>query len=107
VQHGATAALRDRAQKVMRMDEAFCPRVGPAHALSRRFDFAADRVEHHLLRMELPPDEALGRPPTTLQIHHPACVGEVLKNPDGGSWMRGQTKQVQRETALAEAALSP
>ena len=107
VQHGASSALRDRARKVLRMDEAFCPRVGPAHQLTRRFDFAADRVEHHLLRMELPPDDAYGPTSTTLHIHHPACVGEVLKNPDGGSWMKGQTKQVQREVALTEAALSP
>jgi hypothetical protein len=107
VQHGASAALRDRTQKVLCIDEAFCPRVGPAHALSRRFDFAADRVEHHLLRMELPPEDAYGRAPTTLHIHHPACVGEVLKNPDGGSWMRGQMQKVQREPALTEAVLSP
>jgi hypothetical protein len=104
VQHGASHALRDRTQKVLLLDEAFCPRVGPGHSLTRRFDFAAERVEHHMLRMELPPDEAYGRAPTTLHIHHPACVGEVLKNPDGGSWMKGQIKQVQRDGALAEAA---
>jgi hypothetical protein len=26
----------------------------------------------------------------TLRISHPARVGEILKDPDGGTWMRGQ-----------------
>jgi hypothetical protein len=99
-QHGAAASLRARVLQVLELDEAFCPRVGPSHQITRRFRFAADRVDHFLGRMELPPETAFGLSSTTLDIHHPAHVGEVLMNPDGGSWMRGQIKQSHGEVAM-------
>jgi hypothetical protein len=40
--------------------------------------------------MELPPDDAFAPQSTSLMIKHPGGVGEVLKDPDGGSWFRGQ-----------------
>jgi tRNA A37 methylthiotransferase MiaB len=96
-QHAASGALRDQAEKVLELDEAFCPRVGPSHQITRRFAFAADRVEYHLGRMELPPAVAFAPAQVVVDIQHPAHVGEVLKNPDGGSWMRGQVKQTRAE----------
>ena len=36
---------------------------------------------------------------TELDIHHPGGVGDVLRDPDGGSWIRGQI-----ETSPAPAA---
>jgi tRNA A37 methylthiotransferase MiaB len=100
--HTADAALRDWVEKTLDLDEAFCPRVGPSHQITRRFAFAADRVEHHLGRMELPPPSAFAPAEVVVDIEHPAHVGEVLKNPDGGSWMRGQVTQTRSEsTAVA------
>ena len=90
LRRGASPSLHARASQVLALDEAFCPRVGQACQITRRFDFAADRVEHFLGRMELPPDGAFAAAATSFEIRHPAHVGEVLKNPDGGSWMRGQ-----------------
>jgi hypothetical protein len=98
-QHDAAAALRDQVAKVLELDEAFCPRVGPSHQITRHFDFAADRVEYHLGRMELPPPSAFAPAAVVVDIQHPAHVGEVLKNPDGGSWMRGQVKEARAEVA--------
>ena len=74
-----------------------CPRVGPSHDISRSFDFTADRVDYYLGRMELPPESAFAPAEVALDIHHPAHVGEVLKNPDGGSWMKGQVRATRRE----------
>lgn len=99
--HAATPDLRARVLKVLALDEAFCPRVGPSHQITRRFDFTADQVEYYLGRMELPPESAFAAAATAFDIHHPAHVGEVLKNPDGGSWMRGQIKQRHAETLAA------
>jgi hypothetical protein len=95
--HAASAALRDQVAKVLELDEAFCPRVGPSHQITCRFGFAADRVEYHLGRMELPPAAAFAPAQVVVDIQHPAHVGEVLKNPDGGSWMRGQVKETRAE----------
>jgi hypothetical protein len=100
--HAADAALRDWVEKTLDLDEAFCPRVGPSHQITRRFAFAADRVEYHLGRMELPPSSAFAPADVVVDIKHPAHVGEVLKNPDGGSWMRGQVTETRSEsTAVA------
>ncbi len=101
-QHDASASLHARASQVLALDEGFCPRVGPACQITRRFDFAADRVEHFLGRMELPPDDAFAGVVTSFEIRHPAHVGEVLKNPDGGSWMRGRI-----HVGAGEAAPTP
>jgi hypothetical protein len=102
--HGGDAALRSQMAKVLELDQTFCPRVGQAHQLTASFSFPADRVEHHLGRMELPPESAFSGAPVSLLVHHPAHVGEVLKNPDGGSWMRGQVKQVLSDAAQPAAA---
>jgi hypothetical protein len=95
--HAATPALRVGMSAVLELDEAFCPRVGPSHQITRHFEFAADRVDYALGRMELPAASAFGGTRVTFEIHHPAHVGEVLMNPDGGSWMKGQIKQVSTE----------
>lgn len=101
--HDADATLRDHVDKAMQLDEAFCPRVGASHQITRAFGFAADRVEYHLGRMELPPASAFAPAQVVVDIHHPAHVGEVLKNPDGGSWMRGQVKQIRAEQPFVAA----
>jgi hypothetical protein len=103
--HGASSELRARARQVLALDEAFCPRVGPSHQITRRFEFAADEVERALGRMELPLASAFAEGLVVLDIHHPAHVGEVLKNPDGGSWMRGQIKA--RPVENADTAQAP
>jgi hypothetical protein len=100
--HAASPSLRARVLHVLELDEAFCPRVGPSHEITRRFAFGADRVERLLGRMELPEESAFAPSQVTFEIHHPAHVGEVLMNPDGGSWMRGQIKHSRAEAdALA------
>jgi len=99
-EHQVSPELRARVEATLALDEAFCPRVGKARAIKRSFDFDAAKVEHHLMRMELPPDSAFDRGPfVELDIDHPACVGEVLKDPDGGSWMKGNIKPAAVVTA--------
>jgi tRNA A37 methylthiotransferase MiaB len=89
-ERGCDEAFVAEAARVLRLDRAFCPRVGQGGAVDFEFDFAADRAAHHLGRMELPPSECFAPQSTTLRVQHPGAVGEVLLDPDGGSWMRGQ-----------------
>jgi hypothetical protein len=88
--HGAEPGLLARTRAVLSLDAAFCPRVGAAHAQEFAFEFDARRVAYHLNRMELPAEDAWAPCPTDLRIQHPGGVGEVLQDPDGGSWFRGQ-----------------
>jgi hypothetical protein len=56
--------------------------------------------------MEAPHAEALAEDdPIEMEIHHPAHVGEVLKDPDGGAWMRGRVRSVTRASGRVEAPL--
>lgn len=100
--HGADQSFVDDARKVLAIDAAFCPRVGRAHVAEHTFAFAADQVAHYLNRMELPSETCFAPATTTLRISHPGGVGEVLKDPDGGSWFRGQ---VQAESLLPDDAV--
>jgi hypothetical protein len=83
------------------IDAALCPRVGRKHSLEQTFAFDAERIAYHLNRMELPPAEAFAARPTTLTIQHPGGVGEVLQDPDGGSWFRGQIAPADAPQASA------
>jgi hypothetical protein len=99
-EHGITPELRARVELTLALDEGFTPRVGPSRSIRRSFDFDAALVEHHLMRMELPPPSAFDQTSSVeLEIHHPAHVGEVLKDPDGGSWFKGSIKPRAVETA--------
>ena len=101
--HSASDDLAKRAQRVLDLDEAFCPRVGPKRTLNFRFEFAASRVEYHLARMELPPPELFAEQISALAVAHKGHVGEVLLDPDGGSWMRGEVVP-QQVTAAPPAS---
>ncbi|MFW5926263.1 MAG: hypothetical protein ACOCV4_08865, partial [Myxococcota bacterium] len=90
---GATEAQLDRARKTLAIDEACCPRVGPGRTVTRTFDFPAGQVLQDLGRMQLPGEDAFTGRGATLHFAHPGHVGEVLRDPDGGSWMRGQPVQ--------------
>jgi hypothetical protein len=92
------ADLWPHAERVLALDEAFCPRTGPTHTAHAHFDFAADRVLEALGEMEHPPADAFA-PGGGIEfvIHHPAQVGEVLVDPDGGAWMRGRIRAMRRD----------
>ncbi|HKU44830.1 MAG TPA: hypothetical protein VJR89_42015, partial [Polyangiales bacterium] len=89
---------------VLELDAAFCPRGGAALRIEQRFGFDAERVAYHLNRMELPPPGAFEARPSSLSIRHPGGVGVVLKDPDGGSWFRGQ---VETSPAPVVASAAP
>jgi tRNA A37 methylthiotransferase MiaB len=93
IQHQADAALVSQTRAVLAIDAAFCPRVGSAHSFDHELPFDAKRVAYHLNRMELPPPEAFAPDRTSMRIQHPGGVGDVLKDPDGGSWFRGQAAE--------------
>ena len=104
VQHGADHALIERAQAVLAIDAALCPRVGRRCTAEQTFAFDAERIAYHLNRMELPPPAEFAARPTALHIQHPGGVGEVLQDPDGGSWFRGQIGPAAEAQASAGSA---
>ena len=85
------AEIAPRALRVLELDRALCPRFGESSRTTHAFDFAADRTLELLSRMEAPDASLLETACSTeLDIRHPGGVGEILRDPDGGSWVRGQ-----------------
>ncbi|HZR81543.1 MAG TPA: cobalamin-dependent protein [Candidatus Binatia bacterium] len=106
VAQGAGDLVRG-ALAVLELDRAFCPRSGPAATVVEAFDFAGDRVADALGAMMPASAEDLARSAevrVALEIRHPGLVGEVLLDPDGGSWMRGRTVAVHRAATAAPIA---
>ena len=99
--------LVPQAMKLLELDEALCPRVGPTRTIKRTFTYPAHLVAQRLGGMD-PVDETLlaREEAVELEIHHPARVGEVLQDPDGGLWMRGRivSSSVPLEAADGDAA---
>ena len=92
---------------VLDLDRAFCPRSTPAETIVEEFDFAADRAAEDLGAMRpasLDDLERSSQRVVALEIRHPGLVGEVLLDPDGGSWMRGRTVAVHRGDGLPAPA---
>jgi hypothetical protein len=101
IQHDGAPEVVANARAVLELDEAFCPRPGPAHTFEPRFEFDAARVAYHLNRMELPEPDAFAQMSCAMIVRHPGGVGEVLKDPDGGSWFRGQVQNAPLARASA------
>ena len=114
----ATAGLvrRGRAQRPGAAgDEAARPRRGavPTRRGRRGPSSAASPIPAHMVAERLggmdPVDEALlaREEPVELEIHHPARVGEVLQDPDGGLWMRGRIVAARPQGGDAPEAIVP
>ncbi|MBY0274278.1 cobalamin-dependent protein [Candidatus Binatia bacterium] len=97
--------LVPQAMKLLELDEALCPRVGPTRTIKRAFSYPAHLVAERLGGMDPVDEELLAREePVELEIHHPARVGEVLQDPDGGLWMRGRIVSAQASGEVDEDA---
>lgn len=103
-QHQADPHLIDRALKVLSLDAAICPRTGKQSRENVEFEFDAASVVSALEKLNLPIDACFKEQRQALYFEHPGGVGEVLKDPDGGSWMRAQWR-LQPELALTQNAI--
>jgi radical SAM superfamily enzyme YgiQ (UPF0313 family) len=83
--------LAGAADATLRIDQALCPRVGPTRTVTFEFPFDAYRVIESLGRMKMPAPACFeARGSIEVEVYHPAAVGEVLIDPDGGAWMQGR-----------------
>lgn len=85
----ALSALRQRVRAVLQLDRALAPHIGPTRDMIAQFDFDAHAVLDALEGMELPADDLFEAQNTTMHIHIPGGVGDIIKDPDGGVWVHG------------------
>lgn len=88
LEHQASPDLISRVHRTLLLDRCLCPRTGAATDTEHQFDFLASQVHQSLEAMEMPAFGDLQQP-QTLSVHHPGGVGDILKDPDGGSWLKG------------------
>ena len=105
-QHQASSAVFDQAVKILRLDQACCPRSGEGHVLTQEFSFDADNTARKLLSMELPTTDDFIVQRQTLHIEQPGGVGEVLRDPDGGSWIKGNILKVSTTDTIASSVVA-
>jgi len=97
------AGLIEETLAVLELDHVFCPRTGPRRREEHTLNFAADRVAEALGAMERPDPGWFLADPKVLDVDHPGLVGDVLQDPDGGSWMRGRLVAVHPRVAAQGA----
>ena len=94
--HGADPRA---ALQALALDAALCPRAGGKQELDWHFDFDARTVYRSLAAMDLPPAATPSTRGCTVRIQHPGGMGDILRGPDGGSWLGGSI-----EPALPDAS---
>ena len=75
---------------ILQLDRAFCPRFGERQTNTLALNFDANTVTARLEAMELPTEEHFREQACTISVTTPGGVGDFLKDPDGGSWMKGE-----------------
>lgn len=105
-QHHAGKAVFAQAINILHLDRACCPRRGKGHVLTEEFSFNADSTARKLLSMELPTTDDFMARKQVLHIEQPGGVGEVLKDPDGGSWIKGNILKPVKADAIASTLLN-
>jgi radical SAM superfamily enzyme YgiQ (UPF0313 family) len=92
-EHNTDEKIVSSALQILELDRQLCPRVGPSSCAHHRFGFPARAVYQKLQAMDLP-DENDFKPGTeTLLLRHPGGIGEIVKGPDGGSWIKGEIEE--------------
>lgn len=98
--HHADNELHRRVDLMLALDRALCPRKGNPSNEIHTFDANAEIIITSLEAMDLPAQDAFfGN--SQLSVDYPGGVGTVLKDPDGGSWMRGSWTTVKPPESVA------
>lgn len=92
------AGFLHRVRCMLALDQAFAPHVGATRQVSVDFDFDANAVMDVLEGMELPDDTLFAHRPTSIDIHIPGGVGDIIKDPDGGVWVHAERVNSKVET---------
>jgi hypothetical protein len=84
-------------RNILAIDKALSPRCGEATETNYEFSFDATSSKAALDCLSLPSDEDLSTAEhsQTLLIKSPGGVGSILKDPDGGAWLRGEIQYRQ------------
>lgn len=75
---------------VLALDKTLSPRMGAKASAWQHFEFDAESLLKTLGSMELPDWSQILDQQQDVLIETPGGVGDILKDPDGGSWLKGK-----------------
>lgn len=96
LERSGNAYLTAASRRVLALDHALSPRCGDATEIDYEFNFDAMSSKAALDCLSIPSAEDLSiEISQTLCIKSPGGVGSILKDPDGGAWLRGEIQHRQ------------
>lgn len=99
LQHGASQALQAKTRQHLAIDKALAPRGGEQSLASYHFEVRASAISRALGSMEIPAD-ALYQQAESIKVETPGGVGSILKDPNGGGWLKGRISQSHTSLAI-------
>ena len=87
---GYDDAFIERLRCVIALDKTLSPRIGSKQTAWQHFEFDAEQLLKALDAMDLPDWDQILDQQQDIMIETPGGVGDVLKDPDGGSWLKGK-----------------
>jgi hypothetical protein len=81
---------RDAIANIIDLDQALSPRVGGPTETEYSFNFDVISSKTALDCLSLPAPEDLSPKAQRFKVKSPGGVGTILKDPDGGGWLRGE-----------------
>jgi hypothetical protein len=96
LERGGNTSLTAASRRILALDQALSPRCGDATEIDYAFNFDAMSSKAALDCLSIPNAEDLSiEISQTLCIKSPGGVGSILKDPDGGAWLRGEIQHRQ------------
>jgi hypothetical protein len=96
LERGGNTSLTAASRRILALDQALSPRCGDATEVDYAFNFDAMSSKAALDCLSIPNAEDLSiEISQTLCIKSPGGVGSILKDPDGGAWLRGEIQHRQ------------
>ncbi len=99
VEQGHSGEFIEQLRCVLALDKTLSPRIGGKHSAWQHFEFDAQSLLKSLSAMELPEWGLLQNQQQDVLIETPGGVGDILKDPDGGSWLKGN---IQRSAIVVD-----
>ena len=91
-QHGASADLISKTLQHIQLDSILTPLPGQKNLANYHFPFKASKIIEALEAMEIPHQDFYTLE-EELTVETPGGVGDILHDPDGGSWLKGQVQK--------------
>ena len=98
-EHNASPELIARHRAHLQIDKILAPMSGKKSLANYHFDFDAEKIYSELEAMELPSISHY-KQPCSITIETPGGIGDILKGPEGGNWLKGKILEQNKPVVI-------